>query len=170
MGNQKIFLESELFYAGVRPAINSGISVSRVGGNAQIKAMKKIAGALKLAYSQYRELQAFAQFSSDLDKDTKIQLKKGERIVEILKQPQNSPMKIEHQVVIIYLAVNNFLLDIPVDKIIDFQYDFINYIENNYNTILYNICKTKDLTPEIEKTLIEAIGEFKKLFLNSSEG
>ncbi len=166
----QIFLESELFYAGVRPAINSGISVSRVGGNAQIKAMKKIAGALKLAYSQYRELQAFAQFSSDLDKDTKIQLKKGERIVEILKQPQNSPMKIEHQVVIIYLAVNNFLLDIPVDKIIDFQYDFINYIENNYNTILYNICKTKDLTPEIEKTLIEAIGEFKKLFLNSSEG
>lgn len=160
----QIFLESELFYAGVRPAINSGISVSRVGGNAQIKAMKKVAGVLKLTYSQYRELQAFAQFSSDLDKDTKLQLEKGKRIVEILKQPQNSPMKIEHQVVIIYLAVNNFLLDIPVDRIIEFQYDFINYIENNYNEIFSNIYKTKDLSPEIEKTLIDVVKKFKKLF------
>ncbi|MBP0979721.1 MAG: F0F1 ATP synthase subunit alpha [Oscillospiraceae bacterium] len=161
----QIFLESELFYSGVRPAINPGISVSRVGGNAQIKAIKKMAGSLKLAYSQYMELQAFAQFSSDLDKDTKLQLEKGKRIVEILKQPKNSPMKIEHQVVIIYLAVNNFLLDIDINKICDFQYDFINYINNNYKQIFESISNTGDLTKETENLLIESIEKFKKLFL-----
>ena len=108
----QIYLESELFNAGVRPAVNPGISVSRVGGNAQIKAMKKVAGTLKLDYSQYRELQSFAQFGSDLDKDTKDRLAKGERIVEVLKQDQNSPLEVEEQVVIIYAVINNFLKDI----------------------------------------------------------
>ena len=113
----QIYLESELFNAGVRPAVNPGISVSRVGGNAQIKAMKKVAGTLKLDYSQYRELQSFAQFGSDLDKDTKERLAKGERIVEVLKQDQNSPLEVEEQVVIIYAVVHNYLKDIPVEKI-----------------------------------------------------
>lgn len=160
----QIFLESELFYSGVRPAINPGISVSRVGGNAQIKAIKKMAGSLKLAYSQYMELQAFAQFSSDLDKDTKLQLEKGKRIVEILKQPKNSPMKIEHQVVIIYLAINNLLLDIDIDKVYEFQYEFISYVDNNYKQIFESILDTNDLTKETEKLLIESIENFKKLF------
>lgn len=160
----QIFLESDLFYSGVRPAINPGISVSRVGGSAQIKAMKKVSGSLKLAYSQYRELQAFAQFSSDLDKDTKMQLDKGERIVEILKQPQNSPMKVEHQVIVIYLAVNNFLLDIDINKINDFQYGFIDYVNNNYPQILQSISSTNDLTSETEKILIQAIEKYKKSF------
>ncbi|MGN1109531.1 MAG: F0F1 ATP synthase subunit alpha, partial [Oscillospiraceae bacterium] len=113
----QIYLESELFNAGVRPAVNPGISVSRVGGNAQIKAMKKVAGTLKLDYSQYRELQSFAQFGSDLDKDTKDRLAKGERIVEVLKQDQNSPLEVEEQVVIIYAVINNYLADIPVEKV-----------------------------------------------------
>ena len=113
----QIFLETELFNSGIRPAVNPGISVSRVGGNAQIKAMKKVAGTLKLAYSQYRELQAFSQFGSDLDADTKKRLAQGERIVEVLKQPQNSPIPVEKQVIIIYAVVSGALLDIPVDKL-----------------------------------------------------
>ena len=117
----QIFLETELFNSGIRPAVNPGISVSRVGGNAQTKAMKKVAGTLKLAYSQYRELQAFAQFGSDLDADTKARLTQGERIVEVLKQPQNSPIPVEKQVIIIFAVVNRFLIDIPREKVSDFQ-------------------------------------------------
>ena len=126
----QIYLESELFNAGVRPAVNPGISVSRVGGNAQIKAMKKVAGTLKLDYSQYRELQSFAQFGSDLDKDTKDRLAKGERIVEVLKQDQNSPLEVEEQVVIIYAVINNFLKDIAVDKIKQYQADLLDHIKS----------------------------------------
>ena len=117
----QIFLETELFNSGIRPAVNPGISVSRVGGNAQIKAMKKVAGTLKLAYSQYRELQAFSQFGSDLDADTKKRLNQGERIVEVLKQPQNSPIPVEKQVIIIFAVVSGELLDIPVELIGTFQ-------------------------------------------------
>ncbi len=160
----QIFLESELFYSGIRPAINPGISVSRVGGNAQIKAMKKVSSSLKLAYSQYRELQAFSQFSSDLDQDTRVQLSKGERIVEILKQSQNSPMKMTHQVVIIYLAVNNFLLDIELDKIKDFEKEFLNYVESNSPQIFELISQKADLTKEIEEMLCREVDQFKKIF------
>ena len=113
----QIFLETELFNAGVRPAVNPGISVSRVGGSAQIKAMKKVSGSLKLLYSQYRELQAFSQFGSDLDADTKARLANGERIVEVLKQPQNTPISVEHQVMIIYAVVNGLLDDVKVSDI-----------------------------------------------------
>ena len=124
----QIFLESELFFAGVRPAVNPGISVSRVGGNAQIKAMKDVSGTLKLDYSQYRELQAFSQFGSDLDQDTKDRLAKGERIVEVLKQSQNSPISVENQVIIIYAVINNFLVDIPVDKIREYEKQLLNIL------------------------------------------
>ena len=160
----QIFLESELFYSGIRPAINPGISVSRVGGSAQTKAMKKVSGSLKLAYSQYIELQAFSKFSADLDKDTKLQLEKGERIVEVLKQSQNSPMKTEHQVVIIYLVVNNFLLDVEIDRIKDFEKEFIEYIQNNFPQILESICEESDLTKETENLLIKAINDFKRIW------
>ncbi len=165
----QIFLETELFYSGVRPAINPGISVSRVGGNAQIKAMKKVAGSLKLAYSQYMELQAFAQFGADLDKETKLQLEKGKRIIEILKQPQNSPFKVEHQVVIIYLAINNYLLDVEVEKVKEFQSEFINFLGQQYPQIYQSIIDTCDLTDETESLLIEAVNKFKSSFLRVGE-
>ncbi|MGN1110581.1 MAG: F0F1 ATP synthase subunit alpha, partial [Oscillospiraceae bacterium] len=126
----QIFLETELFNSGVRPAVNPGISVSRVGGNAQIKAMKKVSGTLKLDYSQYRELQSFSQFGSDLDQDTKNRLAKGERIVEVLKQDQNSPLEVEEQVVVIYAVINNYLSAIPVEKIKQYQKDLLEHIKN----------------------------------------
>ena len=122
-------METELFHSGIRPAVNPGISVSRVGGNAQIKAMKKVAGTLKLIYSQYRELQSFAQFGSDLDADTKARLAKGERIVEILKQPQNSPLPVEKQVAIIYAVVNDLLADVPVERIHEFETGLNNELD-----------------------------------------
>ena len=165
----QIFLETELFYSGIRPAINPGISVSRVGGNAQIKAMKKVASSLKLAYSQYMELQAFAQFGADLDKETKLQLEKGKRIIEILKQPQNSPFKVEQQVVIIYLAINNYLLDVEVEKVKEFQSEFINFVGQKYPQIYQSIIDTGDLTDETESLLIEAVNEFKSSFLRVGE-
>ena len=125
----QIFLETELFNSGIRPAVNPGISVSRVGGNAQIKAMKKVAGTLKLAYSQFRELQAFSQFGSDLDADTKKRLAQGERIVEVLKQPQNSPIPVEKQVIIIFAVVSGELLDIPVELIGTFEKELFEYMD-----------------------------------------
>ena len=132
----QIFLETELFNSGIRPAVNPGISVSRVGGNAQIKAMKKVAGSLKLLYSQYRELQAFSQFGSDLDKDTKARLDQGERIVAILKQDQNAPVTVEHQVLIILAATNNFLAEIPVSEIGRWQKELIQYIDERHPEIV----------------------------------
>ena len=158
----QIYLESELFNAGVRPAVNPGISVSRVGGNAQIKAMKKVAGTLKLDYSQYRELQSFAQFGSDLDKDTKDRLAKGERIVEILKQPQNSPLEVEEQVVIIYAVINNFLKDIAVDKIKQYQADLLDHIKSTCPDILTSIKTEKVMKPEIEEQLKKVLADFAK--------
>ena len=158
----QIYLESELFNAGVRPAVNPGISVSRVGGNAQIKAMKKVAGTLKLDYSQYRELQSFAQFGSDLDKDTKDRLAKGERIVEVLKQDQNSPLEVEEQVVIIYAVINNFLKDIAVDKIKQYQADLLDHIKSTCPDILTSIKTEKVMKPEIEEQLKKVLSDFAK--------
>ena len=158
----QIYLESELFNAGVRPAVNPGISVSRVGGNAQIKAMKKVAGTLKLDYSQYRELQSFAQFGSDLDKDTKDRLAKGEHIVEVLKQDQNSPLEVEEQVVIIYAVINNFLKDIAVDKIKQYQADLLDHIKSTCPDILTSIKTEKVMKPEIEEQLKKVLADFAK--------
>lgn len=160
----QIFLETDLFFAGQRPAINTGLSVSRVGGEAQIPAMKKVAGTLKLELAQYRELAAFAQFGSELDKDTQDRLRQGERILEILKQPQYEPMKVEHQVVILYAAVNRHLDDIPVDKVNQFSSELVSYVDNNNPEIFEDIRETEDLTDETTQKLEEAIKEFKKNF------
>ena len=156
----QIYLESELFNSGVRPAVNPGISVSRVGGNAQIKAMKKVAGTLKLDYSQYRELQSFAQFGSDLDKDTKDRLAKGERIVEVLKQDQNSPMEVEEQVVVIYAVINNFLASIPLEKIKQYQKDLIEHIKSSSPEILKSIREEKAMSPETEEAVKKVLTSF----------
>ena len=156
----QIYLETELFNAGVRPAVNPGISVSRVGGNAQIKAMKKVAGTLKLDYSQYRELQSFAQFGSDLDADTKSRLAKGERIVEVLKQDQNSPLAVEEQVVIIYAVINNYLASIELAQIKQYQKDLIAHIRNNKPEIFDSIKSEKVLTPENEEAVKEVLTSF----------
>ena len=160
----QIFLETELFHMGIRPAVNPGISVSRVGGNAQIKAMKKVSGTLKLAYSQYRELQAFSQFGSDLDADTKARLAQGERIVEVLKQPQNSPITVEKQVVIIYAVINKYLIDVPVDQIAEFQNELFAYLETEHSDILDSIRETKSID-DVKDTLPKAIEAFKVKFL-----
>lgn len=163
----QIFLESELFHSGIMPAVNPGISVSRVGGNAQIKAMKKVSGTLKLAYSQYRELQAFAQFGSDLDDDTKERLAQGERIVEVLKQDRNAPVKVELQVVIIYAVINDLLKDIEIKDIAEFQNTLFAYIENSEPSIIDEIAKTGDLTKETEMKIVNAVEACKKSFLSS---
>ncbi len=160
----QIFLETELFNMGVRPAVNPGISVSRVGGNAQTKAMKKVSGTLKLAYSQYRELQAFSQFGSDLDADTKARLAQGERIVEVLKQPQNSPITVEKQVVIIFAVVNKYLIDIPVEQITEFQNELFAYLEAGHSEILDSIRETKSIDG-VKDALPKAIEAFKAKFL-----
>ena len=159
------YLESELFHSGVRPAINPGISVSRVGGNAQIKAMKKVAGPLKLMYSQYRELQSFAQFGSDLDADTKARLAQGARIVEILKQDRNTPVDVELQVCIIYSVVNDLLSDVPVERIREFESALFDYLTVQRPAILESIRDTKQLTAENETALREAIQDCKAQFL-----
>ena len=161
----QIYLESELFHSGVRPAINPGISVSRVGGSAQIKAMKKVAGPLKLMYSQYRELQSFAQFGSDLDADTKARLAQGARIVEILKQNRNTPVDVELQVCIIYAVVNDLLADVPVERIGEFESALFDYLTVQRPAILENIRDTKQLTKENEALLREAIQDCKAQFL-----
>ena len=163
----QIFLESELFFSGVRPAVNPGISVSRVGGTAQIKAMKKVSGSLKLLYSQYRELQAFSQFGSDLDKDTKERLAQGERIVEVLKQDRNSPLSVEHQVIIIYAVVNNYLKDIPVSDIREYEKDLFDYIDSAHPDIVKSITDTKELTKENEAELKEVLAGYAEKFLRS---
>ena len=161
----QIFLETELFNAGVRPAVNPGISVSRVGGNAQIKAMKKVSGQLKLAYSQYRELQAFAQFGSDLDRDTKERLEQGARIVEVLKQDKNSPVAVEHQVIIIYAVINNFLQEIPVERIAEFEQQLYDFVDESYPEIVSGIRETGDLTKENTERLNEVLRTFVGKFL-----
>ena len=163
----QIFLETELFFSGVRPAVNPGISVSRVGGSAQIKAMKKVSGSLKLLYSQYRELQAFSQFGSDLDKDTKDRLEQGERIVEVLKQNRNSPMTVEHQVIIIYAVVNNYLKNIAVADISEFEKELFDYVDTTRPEIIASIKETKDLTAENEELIKTTLVEFGEKFLQT---
>ena len=153
----QIFLETELFHSGVRPAINPGISVSRVGGSAQIKAMKKVAGSLKLMYSQYRELQSFAQFGSDLDADTKARLAQGARIVEILKQDRNSPIDVELQVCIIYAVVNDMLSAVPVERVKEYEKELFDYLKVQRPQILESIRDEKVLTKENEAALKQAI-------------
>lgn len=160
----QIFLETELFNSGIRPAVNPGISVSRVGGAAQIKAMKKVSGTLKLEYSQYRELQAFSQFGSDLDADTKSRLAKGERIVAVLKQPQSAPLTVENQVIIIYAVINNFLKDIPVEKIGDFEKELFEHIADSHPDIIDSIREKKVLTPENEEKLKTVLTDFAAKF------
>ena len=160
----QIFLETELFHSGVRPAVNPGISVSRVGGNAQIKAMKKVSGTLKLLYSQYRELQGFAQFGSDLDRDTKARLEQGARIVEILKQDRNSPVAVELQVAIIYAVVNNLLANIALEDIRDFEAELFEYLTATKDELLLAIREKGTLTPEIEDSLKSAIIEVAQKF------
>ncbi|MHA0856263.1 F0F1 ATP synthase subunit alpha [Paenibacillus sp. CMAA1364] len=160
----QIFLESELFYSGQRPAINVGISVSRVGGSAQIKAMKKVAGGLKLDLAQYRELQAFSQFGSDLDKSTLARLNRGARLMEVLKQGVNQPLQVEQQVISLYSAVRGHLDDIPVLDIRRFESEFIAFVESNRPEILQSIRETKDLVADNETALKDAIATFKKGF------
>ncbi len=162
----QIFLETELFHAGIRPAVNPGISVSRVGGNAQIKPMKKVSGTLKLLYSQYRELQSFAQFGSDLDADTKARLAQGERIVAVLKQDRNSPLDVELQIAIIYAVVNNLLKEIPVEKIPDFEKELFEMLVATKDELLKTIRETGVMTDETTQELKEAIIACKEKFLN----
>ena len=163
----QIFLESELFFSGVRPAVNPGISVSRVGGSAQIKAMKKVSGSLKLLYSQYRELQSFSQFGSDLDKDTKERLAQGERIVEVLKQGKTSPLDVEKQVVIIYAVVNNYLKNIRVEDIAEFEKDLFVYVDETHPDIFSSIRETGELTKENEQAIKDVLAEYSQKFLQS---
>ena len=160
----QIFLETDLFYKGIRPAVNVGLSVSRVGSNAQIKAMKKVAGTLKLDLAQYRELEAFSQFGSDLDNTTKQQLERGKRAVEVLKQPQYSPMAVERQVTVLYALVKGYMDDIPVDKIKEFEEGLINYTENNAKKFYKEIIETNMWTDTGEAELKKIIEEFKSSF------
>ena len=160
----QIYLETEMFNAGFRPAVNPGLSVSRVGGSAQIKAMKKIAGPIRIDLAQYRELASFAQFGSDLDADTKEKLAQGERIREMLKQPQYNPMPVEYQVIIIYAATNKYLLDIEVSRILEFEKEFFEFIDTKYPEIPSAIKTEKVISDETESALVKAIEEFKKEF------
>ena len=163
----QIFLETELFHAGIRPAVNPGISVSRVGGNAQIKAMKKVAGTLKLIYSQYRELQGFAQFGSDLDADTKARLAQGERIVEVLKQDRNSPVAVEKQVAILYATIHGYLKEVTVSDIAEYEQRLYDYLDENVTAagVMETIRTTGDLKPETEEQLKQVLADFTAQFL-----
>jgi F-type H+-transporting ATPase subunit alpha len=166
----QIFLETDLFYKGIRPAVNVGSSVSRVGSNAQIKAMKKVAGTLKLDLAQYRELEAFSQFGSDLDESTKRQLERGKRAVEVLKQLQYAPIKTVHQVVVLYSLVNGFMDDVPVDKIKEFESGLLDYSETNAKIFYKEIAENKMWTDKGEQQLKKAITDFSALGGSASGG
>jgi F-type H+-transporting ATPase subunit alpha len=161
----QIFLESDLFYAGQRPAINAGISVSRVGGDAQTKAMKQVAGQLRLELAQFRELAAFAQFGSDLDKATREQLERGQRLTELLKQPQYQPVPLEDQVIAIYALTKGYGRDVPVDDIKAYESDLISFIHSSHPEVPQAIINELRLTDEIEASLRAALAEF-----NQSKG
>ena len=163
----QIYLEPNLFNAGVRPAINVGISVSRVGGNAQVKAMKKIAGTMRLELAQYRELEAFAKFGSDLDKATLQQLRRGERLVEILKQKQYVPMSVENQIAVIYAATNGYLDELPVEKLEEYEADLLLELDNLHKDLLKDIADKKELTDDIKNRLDKVIKEFTERFKSS---
>jgi len=163
----QIFLEADLFNAGVRPAINVGNSVSRVGGAAQIKAMKSVAGTLRLDLAQYRELAAFAQFGSDLDKATQAQLARGQRLTEILKQPQYQPMDVEKQVLGIWAASNGYTDDIPVEQIRRFESELLRFIENAHPGLLQKMREQKALTDDIKSGLTQSLKDFKETWSNT---
>ena len=165
----QIYLETALFYSGIRPAINVGLSVSRVGGSAQIKAMKQVAGTLRLDLAQFRELAAFAQFGSDLDAATKAQIDRGQRTTEILKQPQYSPYPVEDQVMAIYTAVKGYLDDVDVDQVVGFEQQVLNFLHSSHPEIGADIVDKKKLTDENEAKLREALDEFKKRYKAQSE-
>ncbi len=160
----QIFLEAELFYAGQRPAVNSGISVSRVGGNAQTPAMKKVSGKVKLELAQYRELASFSQFGSDLDKDTKERLDHGRRLMEVLKQRQYEPMNTEHQVLIIFATIHKYLSELPIDAVRTFEAEYLSFMEAQYPEIIREIKQSGKLSTDTEKNLHGAIKDFAKLW------
>ena len=160
----QIMLQTEAFYSGIRPAIDVGLSVSRVGGSAQIKAMKQIAGRMRLDLAQYRELAAFAQFGSDLDKSTKEQLDRGVRMVETLKQAQYSPLRVDEQILVIYTAVRGFLSDIPVNQVVNFQRDFLKFMNSNHPEIGQTIVEKQKLDDALEASINSAIEEFKSTY------
>ena len=162
----QIYLETEMFNSGFRPAVNAGLSVSRVGGDAQIKAMKKIAGPIRVELAQYRELAAFAQFGSELDADTKEKLAQGERIKEVLKQPQYKPLPVQYQVMIIYAVTRKYLLDVPTEDITRFEEEFFEFVDTKYPQVPSAIAQEKVISEETEETLKKAIEEFKAAFLN----
>ena len=162
----QIYLETEMFNSGFRPAVNAGLSVSRVGGDAQIKAMKKIAGPIRVELAQYRELAAFAQFGSELDADTKEKLAQGERIKEVLKQPQYKPLPVQYQVMIIYAVTRKYLLDVPTEDITRFEEEFFEFVDTKYPQVPSAIAAEKVISDETEETLKKAIEEFKAAFLN----
>jgi F-type H+/Na+-transporting ATPase subunit alpha len=165
----QIYLEIDLFNAGVRPAINVGISVSRVGGAAQIKAMKQVAGRLRLDLAQYRELEAFAEFGSELDRASQAQLERGARVVEVLKQPQYDPMSVERQVMSVWAVTNGYLDDIPVVDCKRFEHEFLDYMETRHPEVGKHVREEGTLTEELEATLKSAIEEFKKQFQPTEE-
>jgi F-type H+-transporting ATPase subunit alpha len=160
----QIYLESDLFYAGVRPAVSVGLSVSRVGGNAQTKAMKKIAGMLRISLAQYRELAAFAQLSSDLDKATKAQLDRGQRMVELLKQSQYQPMPVEEQIVIIWAGTNGYVDEVPVTSVRRYESEFLSFVRTKHPAVLRAIGEKRELVDEIVAGLKKAAEEFKSVF------
>lgn len=162
----QIYLETEMFNSGFRPAINAGLSVSRVGGAAQIKAMKKIAAPIRTELAQYRELASFAQFGSELDADTKEKLAQGERIKEVLKQPQYKPMPVEYQVIIIYAVTHKYLLDIPVERVTEFESGLFEFLKTKYPEVPAGIAEKKALDDEMTKRLESVIEEFKKGFVH----
>jgi F-type H+-transporting ATPase subunit alpha len=165
----QIYLEPDLFYAGVRPAINVGISVSRVGGNAQVRAMRKVAGSLRLDLAQFRQIEAFAQFGSDLDKATLQQIARGQRLVEVLKQPQYEPMPVEEQVAILYAATRGHLDEVPVAQVRDWERRFLEFLRDRQPHVLAGIRDKKDLTDEVEGALKEAIAAFAPNFQPAAE-
>ena len=160
----QIFLESDLFNSGIRPAINVGVSVSRVGGNAQIKAMKKVAGKIKLELAQYREVQAFAQFASDLDKATQQQLLRGQRLTELLKQDQYAPFQVEDQIIAIFAATSGALDDLPTSAVGRFEKGLLAFVHDKYPDVPTNIVQSQDFSDATRDTLLKAIAEFKADF------
>ena len=163
----QIYLESELFFSGQRPAVNAGISVSRVGGNAQIKAMKQVASSIKLELAQYRELASFSQFGSDLDAETKKRLDHGEILMEVLKQPQYQPLPVENQVMIIYAAINNYLEDVGVENVKRYEKEFLEYMTSTYPEVGRSIKEEGKIVEATEETLKSAIEKFNEKFLRA---
>ncbi|MEK7181533.1 MAG: F0F1 ATP synthase subunit alpha, partial [Patescibacteria group bacterium] len=160
----QIYLEADLFYKGIRPALNVGLSVSRVGSAAQIKAMKQVSGTLRLDLAQFRELEAFAQFGSDLDEKTRTMIERGRRAVEMLKQPQYAPLSVEKEVAVLYTLTRGFLDDVAVEEVARFERELLAYLETEGKEVLAMIQKEKALTEEVEGKLKECIAEFKKVF------